>query len=572
MTTLSEVFDKITATYPDKDAVHDASGTLTYRELHRRATAVAAALRAWGVSPGDPVGVYGQASRDSIVAMLGTAFAGASYVPVDPDYPDERSRWMLTTAGARLVLLTDDHRPGSDLGRATLHVRDAANDEESARPAGAPDDVLYTMFTSGSSGTPKPVAVPHRGILGLLRPSPFTVGPDDGVLAMATLAFDSSALEIWCSLLVGATVFCVRASAASLRILADALADPRITVAHPSPAIFALLVDHHLDALAGLRLVTSGGDVMSITHATRLRSAHPGVRVVNTYGPTEASVISSAYEVARWDAAECATMPIGFPAAGAELHVVDENLSPVPDGTPGELVIGGDRLALGYAGEPELTTRRFVTAVGTRVYRTGDRVRRLATGALEFLGRLDDEVKIRGYRVNPAESRAVLAADPEVAEAVVVPVGEPGTRSLLGFVRTTGPVDVADLRSRAWTRVPRHVVPDDIIVVQAFPTGPTGKVDHRALVTRWERERAAEVALPAETDAAELTRLWTKLAGRPPEPDRDFFHSGGTSLGLIRLIEEISTRFGVELDFAEVYGLRSFDELFDLIRTEGAGS
>ncbi|MGI5500363.1 non-ribosomal peptide synthetase [Lentzea sp. CA-135723] len=562
MTGLPEHFERVAAAHPDKIAVHDAGGSLTYGELLRAATEAAWALRAWDVEPGDRVGVYGQAGRDSIVAMLGTAFAGASYVPIDPTYPAERARWMAETAGARLLLLTDDH--SADLGLPARHVKEMAGHAPAELAPSAPDAVLYTMYTSGSSGQPKPVAVPQRGIVRLARPSLFSVGPDDGVLATATLAFDSSALEIWCSLLSGATVFCVRASASSLHALATTMADPRVTVAHPSPSIFALMVDHHLDALGSLRLVTSGGDVMSVTHATRLLAAHPGVRLVNTYGPTEASVISAAFDVARWDGAECATMPIGFPAAGAELSVVDEDLREVEDGTPGELLIGGDRLALGYAGEPDLTASRFVPFAGATAYRTGDRVRLLPSGALEFLGRLDDEVKVRGYRVNPAESAAVLAADPAVAEAVVVAVGEPGARSLVGFVRSDAAV--ADLRERAWARAPRHVVPEHVVVVAEFPTGPTGKVDKRALAELWERGRE----VPAEDDslqgdAAELARLWTKLAGGPPEPGQDFFHSGGTSLGLIRLIEEISARYGVELDFAEVYGMRSFDELRDMV-------
>ncbi|HET8681463.1 MAG TPA: non-ribosomal peptide synthetase [Micromonosporaceae bacterium] len=570
------IIGRVAAAHPDKVAVSDAGGDLTYGGLWARAQDLAASLRAWGVWPGDPVAVYAQSSREAIVAMLGVMVAGGFYVPIDPTFPDQRTRWLLEVSGAKLMLLADDHRPASDVGVPTRRVDEAAAGADALEPTGSPDSLIYMMFTSGSTGQPKPVAVPHRGITALLlRPSPLMTQPTDGVLAHVTLAFDSSVLEIWSPLLVGASIVCAGGSRTTLQGLAAVLADPRVTVAHLCPAMFALMVDNYLDALGGLRVLGSLGDVMPTAQTARVRAAHPNVRVMNIYGPTEACVVSTVYEVSAWSESESATVPIGFPLAGARCYVLDEESRPVADGVAGELFVGGDRLAIGYPNDADLTATRFLTdpfSPGGRMYRTGDRVRTLPSGALEFLGRTDAEVKVRGYRVNLTESQVVLAADPEVAEAVVVAVGDLGDRSLIGFVRPRAAgLDPAVVRERAWERAPRHIVPDKIMLVDAYPVGPTGKVDKRALVALWNQRPAIEDTAPdgtapADENTATLTTMWTTLAGQPPEPGKDFFHSGGSSLGLIQLIEKITARFGVELDFAEVYGLRSFDELVDLVR------
>ncbi|MBB4912874.1 non-ribosomal peptide synthetase [Actinophytocola algeriensis] len=572
------IVGRVATANPDKVAVSDAGGDLTYGELWAGAGDLAASLRAWGVEPGDAVALYAQSSREAITAMLGVLVAGAFYVPIDPTFPDERTRWQVAASGAKLLLCADDHRPASDMGVPLRRVADVEPGADAVAPTGSPESVIYMMFTSGSTGTPKPVAVPHGGITALLlRPSPLRTEATDGMLAGATLAFDTSVLEIWSSLLVGASIVCARGSSTTLGDLAAILAEPRITAAHLSPALFALLVDNYPDVFGGLRMVGCGGDVMPTTQTTRVRTEHPGLRLINSYGPTEACVASTVCEVSTWDETESATVPIGVPLSGARCYVLGEDLRPVADGVPGELFVGGDRLAIGYHNDPELTASRFLDdpfseVPGARMYRTGDRVRTLPSGALEFLGRTDAEVKIRGYRVNLTESQVVLAADPEVAEAVVVAVGDPGARSLIGFVRPgTAGLDADALRERSWERAPRHVVPDKILVVDTYPTGPTGKVDKRALVALWdERHPVAPAADPATDNAAGyaavLAGLWTTLAGQPPAPGKDFFHCGGSSLGLIQLIEEVSTRFGVELDFAAVYGMRSFDELLDLVR------
>lgn len=577
------VFARRAAECPDRVAVWDDGGSVTYGQLWQQALGVAGVLRQRGVAAGDLVAVLGHGSRDTILGLLGVLAAGAGFVPIDPTFPVARAARMIQLSGAVLVLVADNHEPAAEFGVPAVHVRTPAAGPSGAVAGGAscpaggsPDALAYVMFTSGSTGEPKPVGVAHRGITGLvLRPGPLRRSAGDGVLVHMTMAFDASMLEIWSALLVGASVVCARSSTIALHETAELVSDPRVTAVVLTPSIFALIVDHYLDALGTLRVLMVGGDVMPAGHAARMRAAWPDVLLLNVYGPTENSVVSTAFPVPGQRAAGSGPVPIGTAVAGTRCYVLDERLRPVPGDQAGELFLGGDRLAIGYLGNPALTAERFLpdpfgAEPGARMYRTGDRARLLAGGVLQFEGRRDDEVKIRGFRVNLAEARAALTPDPGVREVVVVPVGAGIDRSLVAFVRPAGDrVDPGDLRTRAWERAPRHVVPGTIVLVDTFPCEPSGKVDRDALLELWRHGQARpEPAAPlaGTDDEARLAMLWQQRCGAAPDPEQDFFSAGGTSLGLIQLIEDIGAQFGVALDFADVYGLRSFTELVVLVR------
>ncbi|MEU3492900.1 non-ribosomal peptide synthetase [Kitasatospora cineracea] len=571
------VFRRRAAEHPDKVAAWDGTGSSTYAELRDRALRLAGALHAKGVGTGDAVGVLGTGDRDTLTAMLGILLAGGHFVPIDPDCPPERAARMTAIAGAALVLTTAEHRVPEGIGADGWHVDELIDqagpaDPLDPLPAGDPDRPAYVIFTSGSTGTPKAVTVPHGALTALcLRPGVLRRDPDETLLVHTVLTFDTAMYEIWSALLVGASVLCAPRRALSLHETAALLEDERVTTAVLTPAVFALLADHHPDALGRLRRLMVGGDVMPREQAVRILDRFPELEFLNCYGPTENTVISTAFPLNDWDR-QGSSVPIGPGVAGTTCHVLDDRLRPLPPGEVGDLHLGGDRLALGYAGDPATTEQRFLPdpfsdLPGARMYRTGDRAVLRADGTVEFRGREDDEIKVRGHRIHLAEVEALLAADPEVREVVATAVGTGHQRHVRAFVRTAAAgTDPRAVRARLAQRAPQHLVPDELVVVAEFPLRPSGKVDREALKAL-PSTPAPQTAPAAGTDArSELARLWLERTGTPAESGEDFFHSGGTSLDLILLIESVAAAFGVRLDFADVYGLRSFDELHDLVQ------
>ncbi|MFJ7148967.1 non-ribosomal peptide synthetase [Streptomyces sp. NPDC100445] len=572
------VFRRQVAEHPDKVAAWDSTGSSTYAELWDRAVRLAGALHDMGVGTGDAVGVLGVGDRDALVAMLGVLLVGGHFVPIDPDCPPERAERMTAIAGASLVLATSEHRVPEGIGADSRHVRElieqaCPTDPLGPLPAGDPDRLAYVIFTSGSTGTPKAVGVPHGALTALcLRPGVLRRDPDETFLVHTVLTFDTAMYEIWSALLVGASVLCAPRRALSLHETAELLRDERVTTTVLTPAVFALLADHHPDALGGLRCLMVGGDVMPREQAVRILDRFPELEFLNSYGPTENTVISTAFSLNGWDRSG-SSVPIGEGLAGTTCHVLDERLRPLPPGEVGDLYLGGDRLALGYVGDRAMTEQRFLPdpfsdLPGARMYRTGDRAVLLAGGTVEFRGREDDEIKVRGHRIHLAEVEALLAADPEVREVVATAVGTGHERHVRAFVRPASEgTDPRAVRTRLAERAPRHLVPDELVVVAEFPLKPSGKVDREALKALPSTTAPEAVPAAGADDRAELARLWLERTGTPAESGEDFFHSGGTSLDLILLIESIAVTFGVQLDFADVYGLRSFEELRGMVLT-----
>jgi acyl-coenzyme A synthetase/AMP-(fatty) acid ligase len=426
------------------------------------------------------------------------------------------------------------------------------------------------MFTSGSTGAPKAVAVPHGALTALcLRDSPVRRGPDDTVLVHTILTFDPSMLEIWSALLVGGSVVCASRKAVSLHETAALLLDRRVTTAVLTPAVFALMVENHPAALGALRCLIVGGDVMPARHAALICARFPELEVLNCYGPTENCIISTVFSLTGRPETET-PVPIGRPVAGTRAYVLDRERRPVPPGVMGDLWVGGDRLARGYVTDPRLTAERFRTdpfspVPGARMYRTGDRASVLPSGDLAFHGREDNELKVRGYRVDLAEVEALVAADPDVREVVAVSFGEGYDRRIRAFVRPASDTAQArSIRARVAGRAPQFLVPDEVTLVSSFPLTTTGKVDRRALEK--ECDDRPDTALEPLDDRLRLAEMWRHRTGSAADSGDDFFTAGGSSLDLICLIEDISTEWAVSLDFAEVYGVRSFDELWTMVR------
>ncbi|GAA3854240.1 hypothetical protein GCM10022243_19730 [Saccharothrix violaceirubra] len=545
------VHELVTAQDPDRVAVVGGPVTSTYRDLDRRAGLLAARLVDLGVRVGDGVGVFLPRSVDLVVAVLAVLKAGGGYVPLDPDYPAARVSVMLDAVRAPVVITdaTLADRLSAYPGRV-VRVEDPLPVVDPPVVAVRPDDVAYTMFTSGSTGVPKGVAVRHRGIVRLVRdPGVVRLGPDEVVLHLSSPSFDASTFDLWGALANGGRLVVAPAGRPSVGEIADLIRSHGITTVFFPTGLFHLMVDERLADLAGVRQVVVGGDVLSSDHAHRFVTALPGVRLVNGYGPTEMTTFTTFHEVGP-DQSPDVPVPIGRPLARTRVVVLDESLSPA---TTGQLYAGGPGLARGYL-DPALTASRFVPdpdVPGERLYATGDLVRVREDGVLEFLGRIDRQVKKRGYRVEPAEVELALRADPDVRDAAVVLDGDTAdTRRLIAYVVAE---TAAGVRARIGSVLPDYLVPDVWITVSTLPLTVNGKVDRAALPSP-DLGTTPSSSAGLSADEAALAEIWREiLALTEVGRHDDFFDLGGHSLLANRIVSRVRRRFGVDVPLSAVF-------------------
>ena len=540
-------------------------GQMAYGDLERRANQLAHLLRLHGVGPEDRVGVCLERSAAALVAVLAVLKAGAAYVPLDPAYPESRLAFLLRDAGVRLVLGASARRDRIPTGAADLlcldEVEEAWARQSTVPPAvdTGPEALAYVMYTSGSTGTPRGVMVPHRAVVRLVRGSGYArFAPDEVFLQLAPLSFDASTFEVWGALLHGARLVLAPAGAPSLEGLGELVARHGVTTLWLTAGLFHAVVDAGPEALRGVRQLLAGGDVLDPARVRRVLEALPELRLVNGYGPTENTVFTCCHAVAGEVAA---TVPVGRPVGGTRVLVLDGEMGVVPPGAPGELYAGGAGVARGYLGRPDLTAERFVpdpfSSGGARLYRTGDRVRWLPSGELEFLGRTDTQLKVRGFRIEPGEVEAALREHPGVREAVVVAredpaSGMPGEKRLVGYVAAEEGAEPsgAELREHLRERLPEHMVPAVVAVLDALPLTPNGKVDRRALPAAWDRpadEGEGWVAPRTPVEAA-LAQIWSEaLRVERVGVHDDFFDLGGDSLVSLRIVARVREAFQVQL-------------------------
>ncbi|MER7843975.1 non-ribosomal peptide synthase/polyketide synthase [Kitasatospora sp. NPDC096077] len=528
---------------PDAPAVREGDRILTYRRLDAWSDRLAARLLAEGPAPEQPVALELERSAELVVAQLAVLKAGGAYLPVDLRAPEERRRTLIDRAGAAR--------------RLTAEEITAARTDPAPRelPPADPDRLAYVMYTSGSTGEPKAVAVRHRDIASLGTDSRFADGRCARVLLHSPVAFDAATFEVWAPLLTGGCVLVAPAGPVDAALLRRLAGPDGPTALWLTAGLFRLLAQDAPDCFAGLRTLWTGGDVVPAAAVRRVLAACPGLTVVDGYGPTETTTFATAFELAD-PAAVPDTVPIGRPLDDRRVHVLDRRLRPVPPGCAGELYLAGEGVARGYLGRPGATAARFLAdpdgPPGARMYRTGDLARRRPDGTVEFLGRADDQVKIRGFRVEPAEVEAALAAHPGVTDvAVVARTDGPGARRLVAYlVGADGAVDPAELRAFAVRTLPDYLVPAAFVPLAALPLSRNGKVDRAALPAP-EQEHAAGPAERVEprTDAERRTaEVFGEVLGiRPPGVTAGFFQLGGDSILSIRLAGRLTEAFGTEL-------------------------
>jgi amino acid adenylation domain-containing protein/non-ribosomal peptide synthase protein (TIGR01720 family) len=538
---LGELFAAQVSAAPDATAVCYAAVSLTYAELDRLSGRVAAFLRRQGVVPGARVAVLMERSPQWIAALLGIVRCGAAYVPLDPDYPAARRHQIATDAAVEVTITGDTFQ---DLGG-----------EPDLDIAGSADAIAYVMYTSGSTGEPKGIAVPHRAVVRLVRNTNYVnVTPQDRVAQASHPAFDAATFEVWGPLLSGATIVGIdRDTALSPARYAHALREARVSILFITTALFNQIARAVPSAFATLRQVMFGGESADVNAVRAVLAAGKPDRFMNVYGPTETTTFATFHEIEAL--AEDATgVPIGSPIGNTQVYVLDARMEPQPPGVPGEICIGGDGLAVEYINSPELTAARFVAnPFGTgRLYRTGDVGRYRDDGAIEFLRRTDDQVKVRGFRVETGEIEAVLRLHPAIMDAVVQPVGEEGgPRQLAAYVVPAGAhVSVGELREWLEQRVPPYMIPAHWTELGALPLTTSGKIDRRALpapdVVR--PDLATIYADPSTPLQVALATIWRDLLRIDRIGIHDsFFELGGHSLLAMQVISRLRDALRVEV-------------------------
>ncbi|MGW0177711.1 amino acid adenylation domain-containing protein, partial [Rhodococcus sp. NPDC003322] len=575
--TLASLFDEQVARTPDAVALEFEGAEMTYAEFDSRANALARKLIESGVGPESMVGLAIRRSFDLLIGMYAIVKAGGAYVPLDPDHPADRIAYVLEVAQPAAVLTTA--RDAVPLpANATVYEIDtldvtgysAATVTDSDRIlALSPDNAAYAIFTSGSTGRPKGVAVSHRSVVSnmLWRTAQYRITGDDVFLQKTPFTFDVSLWELFWPLAAGAKlVISTHDGHRDPVYLARTMVDRGITVAQFVPSMLSMfLAEPAAHGVGSLRLVFSSGEALPPETAVRFRGIFD-VPLHNMYGPTEAAVDVTRHETSEADGA---TMPIGYAIAETEVLVLDDGLRPVPPGVPGELYLAGVQLARGYVRRPELTADRFVAnpygAVGARMYRTGDLVRWNAAGALDYLGRIDFQVKLRGLRIELGEIESALLARSEVAQSVVVVHNDPtvGDHLVAYLVAEAGSSpDHRELGADLKQRLPDYMVPSLFVVLDAFPVNASGKLDRKALPAPDFSSLAREYRAPSTTTEESLAALFAEMLGLDRIGiDDDFFELGGNSLIATRAIARFNADFDVRIDVRAFFDAPTVAEL-----------
>jgi len=563
---IPQLFEAQVEHSPEALALEWSGGRLTYQELNEWANQLARHLRMLKVGVETLVGVHVGRSAEFVVSVLAILKAGGAYVPLDTDYPVDRLQFLLADSGAPVVI-SDQPLPqelkfqGITLVDLTMDVAlvgaYAKNNLDLVNTA---ENLAYVIYTSGSTGQPKGVAIPHRGVVRLVRGQDY-VGFDNRqrFLMLASTSFDAATFELWGPLLNGAVCVIFPKSPLDFQQLEGFIRRHQITCLWLTAGLFNQIISVRPSVLETVGHVLAGGDTLSPVHVQKALELLPALQLTNGYGPTESTTFACCHAIRRGEIFPNGSVPIGRPIAHTQCYLFDDQLAPVPPGVPGELHIGGDGLARGYWNRPELTAEKFIAnpfsrEPETRLYKTGDLARQLPDGNLEFLGRIDQQVKIRGFRIEPGEIEFVLGRHPGVRECVVMARADTadGTKTLAAYlvVSAEPAPTVAELREFLLAKLPDYMVPAAFVVLAKLPLTPNGKVDRKALPAPDENRLASGMKYVAPRTPTEtaLAKVWCELLDVERIGIHDnFFTLGGHSLIAVRMLFRIHNALGVDL-------------------------
>jgi len=574
MTPVHELVAAQCARSPAAIAIEFEGRSVTYGALYSRSQEIASHLQSLGAGPGTLVGICVERSPEMIAAMLGILLVGAAYVPLDPDFPQARLEVMIEDASPSIIITqgsVKDLLPKSESHIVNLDDDLAGTNPFQPKPV-TPENLAYVLFTSGSTGRPKGVEIPHGALTNLLesmreRPG---LSSSDVLVAITTLSFDIAGLEIFLPLICGAKMLMVsREMAVDALALNELLKKSGVTVMQATPATWRALLVAEWKGSPKLKILC-GGEAMPLDLAEQLLTRCDSLW--NVYGPTETTIWSTVEKVESTEK----PITVGRPIANTQIYILGDDQQPQPVGVYGELYIGGLGVAHGYLGRPELTASKFVPnpfgKPGSRLYRTGDLARYRADGSIEFLGRIDHQVKVRGYRIELAEIESSLGRHPEIHQAVVV-VREDraGDKRLVAYVVRNGTVQDSDLRTFLKSKLPEYMMPSVFVFLDALPLTPNGKVDRKAL-PELDRSRSDEHIFVAPRTPLEqkMAEIWGRVLGL----DRigiwdDFFELGGHSLMAVSLFAEMEKKLGKKLPLAVLFEAPTIEQLAGLLEQKG---
>jgi amino acid adenylation domain-containing protein len=565
--TVDQLFDEQVARSPEAIALLQEDVRLTYQEVKRRADALAHALRSRGVERGTRVALLMDPSPEAVIGMMGIIKAGGCFVPIGRGMPGARQKLLVADAACSLLLTTTREREGADRllgGEAILCIDELQASAESAREAwrvhGA-NDLIYIMYTSGTTGRPKGVMVEHVNVVRLVRGSHFIPLERPGrILQTGALEFDASTFEIWGALLNGWTL-CLgsRQTILDAEKLRGLIGQYGVTTMWLTAPLFSHFVRGDAGVFRGLEHLVVGGSVVYPADVNRLRRECPGLTIINGYGPTENTTFSTTFTIDH----DCGKrVPIGRPIANSSAFIVNEHERLQPIGVPGQLYVGGAGVARGYLNDPAATALHFAPfGEAGRIYKTGDFARWLPDGNLDFLGRQDDQVKLRGYRVEPGEIEAYLRAQQGIRDAVVLPVTEEGGETALCAYVVSDAVDTERLREALASTFPDYMVPAYLVMLDRLPLSSTGKLDRAALPqpTRWQYGGGQA---PRNETERRMSELWREVLGVDNiGREDDFFALGGHSMLGLRLLGAIEREFSAKLGLQHLFQYPTVEKL-----------
>ena len=578
---VSMLFEEIASEHLDSIALVCGDVELTYNELNRRANRLAHRLRLAGVATESMVACCLNRSIEMIVAFLAVLKAGGAYVPLDPAYPKARLDLILEDAGKPLLItnksLVSSLLPNNQSG--IIFVDDesegSSTTEENLRPSAGPTNLAYIMYTSGSTGRPKGVMVENRAIVRLVRGTNYChFGPDETFLQFAPPSFDASTFEIWGALLNGSRLVLIPHESSSLSDLVHAVRKHGVTTLWLTAGLFHLMVEEHADELQTLSQLLAGGDVLSPQHVRLFLEHAPATTLINGYGPTENTTFTCCHVMHAGEGFPD-SIPIGKPVSNTRVYILDENINPVAPGEIGELYTAGDGVARGYLNDPEAGAAKFlsdpfVDEPRQRMYRTGDLARWRPDGAIDFLGRVDSQVKILGHRIEPGEIEAVLQRHGRVKQACVIAHTSNASKRLVAyFVPSDSGLTPEELREFAASHLPQHMIPAFFVALQSLPLSENGKVDRAAL---------AKLELPSKPDPAPegvpdseleqtLAQLWQRiLKVKNVGLDDNFFDLGGDSLLLVAVHSNLQKHLQAEIPLTDLFEFSTIRKLAQHLR------
>lgn len=571
--TIHQLFEEQAERTPGKTAVVFQGKKLTYKELNEKSNQLASYLRKKGVKPDALVGIFAERSLEMIVGILGILKAGGAYVPFDTNYPEERLKFMLEDTNVSLILTQRElAKKLSKLGAKLVCLDSDWRDirkESRKNPVNdaAPWNRAYINYTSGSTGKPKGVEVVHKGVVRLVLGNDYIdFGRGHTFLHMAPISFDASTFEIWGALLNGSTCVIYPKDKPEPDKIGKIIKKNQIDTLWLTGALFNLIINENPKYLSGISQLIIGGEVLSVPHVEKALECLPDLRLVNGYGPTEGTTFSCCYQTLRTDHYD-KSIPIGKPIKNSQVYILNPGLKPVPIGIEGEIFIGGDGLARGYLKRPELTKEKFIPnpfREGERIYKTGDMGRWLPDGNIEFLGRYDNQIKIRGFRVELGEIEHALSRHPLVKEAAVLLLEWQGNKRIAAYILCRKEkIDASEFKKYLRQKLPEYMIPSNFIFLDKLPLNQNGKID---------RDRLAKISpirnfvFPSGAKEAELARIFQEVLGiRKAGIYDDFFELGGDSLSVVRLSNEIEKKFGVRMPLPAILKAGTIKEICKII-------